>query len=165
MGITSVYTSSVLTLLPGAENWTPLDSLPRLLYGARASIVGGRLRVTGGRKGGYSYRSEVIEYHPEPLNQWSLMGHLQSGKAYHAVLSVGSQQLPCLSTVTTTSAAENSSTTNDPPTDCLKWGANGENEVIFVGKENEKGQVITSAWVKPTSFSPECLYSKEDEGK
>ena len=47
----------------------------------------------------------------------------------------------------------------------MKWGANGENEVIFVGKENEKGQVITSAWVKPTSFSPECLYSKEDEGK
>ena len=40
----------------------------------------------------------MLEYHPEPLNQWSLVGHLQSGKAYHAVLSVGSQQLPCLST-------------------------------------------------------------------
>ena len=40
--------SSVLTLLPGAEAWTPLPSLPRALWGARASIVGGRLRVTGG---------------------------------------------------------------------------------------------------------------------
>jgi len=127
-GITSVYTSSVLTLLPGAENWTPLDSLPRLLYGARASIVGGRLRVTGGRKGGYSYRSEVLEYHPEPLNQWSLMGHLQNGKAYHAVLSVGSQQLPCLSTETTTSSGEDSSTTNDPPTEFMTIGF-----YIFIG--------------------------------
>ena len=50
--------SSVLTLLPGAEAWTPLASLPRTLFGAQASIVGGRLRVTGGYSGG-SYRSEV----------------------------------------------------------------------------------------------------------
>ena len=52
------YISSVLTLLPGAEEWTPLASLPRALLDARASIVGGRLRVTGGWDGG-SYRSEV----------------------------------------------------------------------------------------------------------
>ena len=50
--------SSVLTLLPGAEEWTPLASLTRALIYARASIVGGRLRVTGGYSGG-SYRSEV----------------------------------------------------------------------------------------------------------
>ena len=46
----------------------------------------------------------------------------------------------------------------------MKWGTNAENDVVFVGKENEKGQVMTSAWVKLTSFSPECRYSKEDEG-
>merc|ERR1711971_1495553 len=95
-GYTSGYTSSVLTLLPGVEAWTPLASLPQPLVGAPASIVGGKLRVTGGR--GHGNNSEVLEYHPEPLNQWSLIGHLQSGKSHHAVLSVGSQQLPCFST-------------------------------------------------------------------
>ena len=59
-GWTSVYTSSVLTLLPGAAAWTTLDSLPRPLGGAQASIVGGRLRVTGGLDGGGSYISEVM---------------------------------------------------------------------------------------------------------
>jgi len=98
-GYTSGRTSSVLTLLPGAADWTSLASLPRPLNSAPASIVGGRLRLTGGRDSrGSSYRSEVLEYHPDPLNQWSLIGHLQSGKSGHAVLSVGSQQLPCLST-------------------------------------------------------------------
>jgi len=95
-GLNPGYTASVLTLLPGAEAWTPLASLPRPLAYAPASIVGGRLRLTGGRGNGNS--TEVLEYHPEPLNQWSLMGHLQSGKSHHAVVSVGSQQLPCLST-------------------------------------------------------------------
>ena len=52
------YLSSVLTLLPGAEAWTLLASLPRGLASARASIVGGRLRVTGGYDDD-SYRSEV----------------------------------------------------------------------------------------------------------
>ena len=54
-------TSSVLTLLPGAEDWTNLASLPRPLDGAQASIVGGRLRVTGGRDHS-SYRSEVMAH-------------------------------------------------------------------------------------------------------
>ena len=53
-------TSSVLTLLPGATNWTSLASLPRPLRYAGASIVGGRLRVNGGQDGGFSYRSEVM---------------------------------------------------------------------------------------------------------
>ena len=57
----SNYLSSVLTLFPGAEDWTPLASLPRPLHGAQASIVGGRLRMTGGYDGGSS-RSEV-SYH------------------------------------------------------------------------------------------------------
>ena len=58
-GYTSRLTSSVLILLPRAEDWTDLVSLPRPLGSARASIVGGRLRVTGGRDDVDSYRSEV----------------------------------------------------------------------------------------------------------
>ena len=53
------YLSSVLTLLPGAPAWTPLASLPRALGYARASIVGGKIRVTGGYERGAS-RSEVM---------------------------------------------------------------------------------------------------------
>ena len=56
------YLSSMLTLLPGATAWTPLASLPRPLDRARASIVGGRIRVTGGEDGG-SPRSEVMSFH------------------------------------------------------------------------------------------------------
>ena len=58
-GYTSDFTSSVVTLLHGATTWTSLASLPRPLRGARASIVGGRMRVNGGRDGG-GYRSEVM---------------------------------------------------------------------------------------------------------
>ena len=52
--------SSVLTLIPGAWAWTPLASLPRLLYKAQASIVGGKLMVNGGYVKGEA-RSEVID--------------------------------------------------------------------------------------------------------
>ena len=55
----SRFFSSVVTLLPGAPTWTYLASLPRGLIGARASIVGGRLRVNGGY-GGTSHKYEVI---------------------------------------------------------------------------------------------------------
>ena len=54
--------SSVLTLLPGATAWTPLTSLPTALSQAQASIVRGRLRVTGGHDGDSfigGFRSEV----------------------------------------------------------------------------------------------------------
>jgi len=62
-GYTSGRTSSVLTLLPGAADWTSLASLPRPLNSAPASIVGGRLRLTGGRDSrGSSYRSEVMAH-------------------------------------------------------------------------------------------------------
>ena len=54
----SNYLSSVLTLLPGAPAWTPIASLPRALKWARASIVGGKIRVTGGYDG--RLRSEVM---------------------------------------------------------------------------------------------------------
>ena len=49
----------MLTLLPGSGAWTALAALPRSLYGAGALLVGGRLRLTGGRDDGGSYRSEV----------------------------------------------------------------------------------------------------------
>ena len=58
-GWTSDHTSSVVTLLHGATAWTPLASLPRRLSSARASIVGGRIRINGGYDGG-SRRSEVM---------------------------------------------------------------------------------------------------------
>ena len=58
-GYTSDYSSSVVTLLHGATTWTPLASLPRALWSARASIVGGRIRINGGWDGG-SQRSEVM---------------------------------------------------------------------------------------------------------
>ena len=59
------FTSSVLTLLPGAADWTSLASLPRTLAYAKASIVGGRLRLTGGRDEGFGFgssRSEVMAH-------------------------------------------------------------------------------------------------------
>ena len=54
--------TSVITLLPGAQAWTPLASLPRALFDVEASIVGGKIRLTGGSVGDYNfyYRSEVI---------------------------------------------------------------------------------------------------------
>ena len=56
------YLSSVLTLLSDATAWTPLASLPRGLWGARASIVGDNdmLRVNGGQDGPGSFRYEVM---------------------------------------------------------------------------------------------------------
>jgi len=88
--------SSVLTLLPGATAWTQLASLPRPLAGPRASIVGGKIRVNGGFDGD-SYRSEVLEYQPEPLNQWVTIGNLEEARGFHATLSIGAEQLPCYS--------------------------------------------------------------------
>ena len=108
----------MLTLLPEAEAWAPLPSLPRVLYGPRASIVGGLLRVLGGldevsahvnlnvdsdvslwtivMAQGIDDTCQVLEYHPEPWNQWLKIGNLQIGRGGHAVLSIGPNQLPCL---------------------------------------------------------------------
>ena len=40
---------------------------------------------------------QVLEYHPEPWDEWLVVGHLQTARAAHAALSIGHQQLPCLS--------------------------------------------------------------------
>ena len=63
LGVGNSHLTSVLTLLPGATAWTPLASLPKAFYGAQASIVGGKMRVTGGRDDEDSSRSEVMSFH------------------------------------------------------------------------------------------------------
>jgi len=88
------HLSSVLTLLPGATEWTPLASLPRALSYAQASIVGGKLRMTGGYDGSYHGRSKVLEYRPS--NQWVFIGDMEHARFNHATLSIGTEQLPCL---------------------------------------------------------------------
>ena len=52
---------AVRILLPGATAWDSLASLPRVLYNAHASIVGGRFRMTGGADLQDSVRSEVSD--------------------------------------------------------------------------------------------------------
>ena len=39
---------------------------------------------------------QVLEYHPEPWDQWVTVGNIQVARDSHAVLSIGPQQLPCL---------------------------------------------------------------------
>ena len=54
--------------------------------------------MSGGVSKGYSSsRSEVFEYHPEPWNQWINKGKLETSRGFHAVLSIGTEHLPCLS--------------------------------------------------------------------
>ena len=55
--------SSVWTLLSDATEWTSLASLPRGLKYPRASVVGGKIRVTGGEDENGSTRSEVMVKH------------------------------------------------------------------------------------------------------
>ena len=38
----------------------------------------------------------MLEYQPEPLNQWTTIGQLETGRTAHAALSIGSEVLPCL---------------------------------------------------------------------
>jgi len=116
--------SSVLTLLPGATAWTQLASLPQPLYSARASIVGGRMRVNGGwaGPGGTEVRSgQVLEYHPQPCNQWVHIGDLAQATSEHETISIGVEQLPCLlsgeeDSTTTPCATTTTSTTTSTST-------------------------------------------------
>ena len=39
---------------------------------------------------------QVLEYHPEPWNQWLNIGVLNIERAHHAAHSIGTQMLPCL---------------------------------------------------------------------
>ena len=49
-GTELIYLSSVRMLIPGAAAWTPIASLPKPLKGPRASIVGDKIRLSGGRE-------------------------------------------------------------------------------------------------------------------
>ena len=40
---------------------------------------------------------QVLEYHPQPWNKWLEIGNLQVERSEHAALSIGPQQLSCLS--------------------------------------------------------------------
>ena len=42
------------------------------------------------------FACQVLEYHPEPWNQWITVGDLEIAKGWHAALPIGTQQLPCL---------------------------------------------------------------------
>ena len=39
---------------------------------------------------------QVLEYHPEPWDQWVTVGNISVARSSHAVLSIGPQQLFCL---------------------------------------------------------------------
>ena len=44
----------------------------------------------------FSFACQVLEYHPQPWNQWVKVGDLQQAKFSHATLSIGPEQLSCL---------------------------------------------------------------------
>ena len=46
-------------------------------------------------KAHFTFACQVLEYHPEPWNQWQNVGDLNIERAYHAVHSIGTQKLPC----------------------------------------------------------------------
>lgn len=87
----------MVTLLPGAPAWTPLASLPRPTAAARASVVRGRIRLSGGSTFSslVSDSTQVLEYHPAPWDQWVDVGDILVARDAHAVLSLGHQQLLC----------------------------------------------------------------------
>ena len=39
------------------------------------------------------FACQVLEYQPEPSNQWTTVGHLEKKRACHAVLSIGCEEL------------------------------------------------------------------------
>ena len=45
----------------------------------------------------FYFACQVLEYHPQPWNQWVQVGDLQQARYVHATLSIGPEQLPCLS--------------------------------------------------------------------
>ena len=41
------------------------------------------------------FACQVLEYQPEPSNQWTQIGQLEANRWKHAVLSISSEELPC----------------------------------------------------------------------
>ena len=49
------------------------------------------------RLGLRNYHScQVLEYRPEPWDEWVSVGDIQVGRGNHAILSIEASQLPCL---------------------------------------------------------------------
>ena len=44
----------------------------------------------------FYFACQVLEYHPQPWNQWVQVGDLQQARDGHATLSIGPEQLACL---------------------------------------------------------------------
>ena len=44
----------------------------------------------------FSFAFQVLEYHPQPWNQWLHVGDLEDARRGHATLTIGPEQLPCL---------------------------------------------------------------------
>ena len=42
------------------------------------------------------YLSQVLEYYPSPWDEWLNIGNLPSGRALHAVISIGPEQFDCM---------------------------------------------------------------------
>ena len=45
----------------------------------------------------FSFACQVLEYHPQPWNEWVKVGDLVQPREVHATLTIGPDQLPCLS--------------------------------------------------------------------
>ena len=45
----------------------------------------------------FSFACQVLEYQPQPWNQWVQVGDLVQARVWHTTLSIGPEQLPCLS--------------------------------------------------------------------
>merc|ERR1719204_2004949 len=97
------------------------------------------MRLTGGYDyGSSSTRSKVLEYQPEPSNQWTTVGQLKIGRTAHAALSFGSEALPCLqgasettTTQNTTKATTTATTTTSDQNQSTEPGSTGVLEVAL----------------------------------
>ena len=45
----------------------------------------------------FSFACQVLEYQPQPWNEWVKVGDLVQAREYHATLTIGPEELPCLS--------------------------------------------------------------------
>ena len=44
----------------------------------------------------FSFACQVLEYHPQPCNEWVTVGDLVEERSAHATLIIGVEDLPCL---------------------------------------------------------------------
>ena len=39
---------------------------------------------------------QVLEYQPEPMNHWNIVGQLETKREWHGLLTIDPEALPCL---------------------------------------------------------------------